>query len=78
MAATRVPAGHPEGYLEGFAQIYADAADLVSAHKSGRPAPVTTLDLPGVSAGVDGLRFIEAAVRSAADDGRWVALGDGA
>ena len=77
-AATRVPAGHPEGYLEGFAQIYADAADLISAHKAGKPAPATTLDLPGVSAGVEGVRFIEAAVRSAAADGRWTALGEGA
>jgi predicted dehydrogenase len=73
-AATRVPAGHPEGYLEGFAQIYADAADLVSAHKAGRAPPATALDLPGVSAGVEGVRFIEAAVRSAAADGRWTAL----
>lgn len=71
-AATRIPAGHPEGYLEGFAQIYADAADLVSAHKAGQPLPAT--DLPGVSAGVEGVRFIEAAVRSAAADGRWTVL----
>ncbi len=73
LAATRIPAGHPEGYLEGFAQIYADAADLIAAHKAGQPAPST--DLPGVSAGVEGVRFIEAAVRSAAADGRWTALG---
>lgn len=72
LAATRIPAGHPEGYLEGFAQIYADAADLIAAHKAGKPAPAT--DLPGVSAGVEGVRFIEAAVRSAAADGRWTAL----
>jgi predicted dehydrogenase len=72
-AATRIPAGHPEGYLEGFARIYADAADLIAAHKAGKPAPAT--DLPGVSAGVEGVRFIEAAVRSAAADGRWTALG---
>ncbi|MDP2261489.1 MAG: Gfo/Idh/MocA family oxidoreductase [Caulobacter sp.] len=74
-AATRIPAGHPEGYLEGFAQIYADAADLIAAHKVGQPAPAT--DLPGIAAGVEGVRFIEAAVRSAAADGRWTALGGG-
>ncbi len=73
-AATRIPAGHPEGYLEGFAQIYADAADLIAAHKAGKPAPAT--DLPGVSAGVEGVRFIEASVRSAAADGRWTSLGE--
>ncbi|WGM39163.1 Gfo/Idh/MocA family oxidoreductase [Caulobacter sp. NIBR1757] len=69
-AATRIPAGHPEGYLEGFAQIYADAADLIG----GGSAPM----LPGISDGVDGLRFIEAAVASAAGDGRWIALNEGA
>ncbi len=73
-AATRIPAGHPEGYLEGFAQIYADAADLIAAHKAGKSAPVA--DLPGVSAGVEGVRFIEASVRSAAADGRWISLNE--
>lgn len=73
-AATRIPAGHPEGYLEGFAQIYADAADLIAAHRAGKPAPAT--DVPGVSAGVEGVRFIEASVRSAAADGRWISLGE--
>lgn len=70
MAATRIPAGHPEGYLEGFAQIYADAADLIG----GGAAPM----LPGIEDGVDGVRFIEAAVASAAADGRWTALNEGA
>ena len=69
-AATRIPAGHPEGYLEGFARIYADAADLIG----GGMAPM----LPGIADGVDGMRFIEAAVASAAADGRWVALNEGA
>ena len=71
-AATRIPAGHPEGYLEGFAQIYSEAADLIGAHRQGQPAPVSLL--PGVDDGVDGMRFIESAVVSAAADGRWVAL----
>jgi predicted dehydrogenase len=70
--ATRIPAGHPEGYLEGFAQIYADAADLIGAHKAGAPAPSSLL--PDVNDGVAGMRFIEAAVASAAADGRWTAL----
>lgn len=74
MSATRLPAGHPEGYLEGFAQIYADAADLVCAHKEGRPPPEGALSLPNVRDGVTGMRFVDAAVRSAAADGRWMAL----
>ncbi|MBS0411929.1 MAG: Gfo/Idh/MocA family oxidoreductase, partial [Proteobacteria bacterium] len=75
-AATRIPAGHPEGYLEGFAQIYADAADLIGAHKAGRPVPAKVL--PGVNDGVDGMRFIQAALASAAADGRWTLLNEGA
>jgi len=75
-AATRIPAGHPEGYLEGFAQIYADAADLIGAHRQGRAAPATML--PGIADGVNGMRFIQAALASAAEDGRWVALNQGA
>lgn len=74
-AATRIPAGHPEGYLEGFARIYADAADLIDSYKAGQGPGPTALDLPGIGAGVEGVRFIEAAVRSAAADGRWTALG---
>lgn len=72
--ATRLPAGHPEGYLEGFAQIYADAADLVAARRAGQAPPAHLSGLPGLADGVDGLRFITAAVRSAAADGAWVPL----
>ena len=74
-AASRIPAGHPEGYLEGFAQIYADAADLIEAHKQGRAAAASML--PGVSDGVDGMRFIGASLASAAADGRWTPLVEG-
>jgi predicted dehydrogenase len=72
--ATRLPAGHPEGYLEGFAQIYADAAALVAARRAGQAPPDHLSGLPGLADGVDGLRFITAAVRSAAADGAWVPL----
>ena len=65
-SATRIPAGHPEGYLEGFAQIYADAAERVQAHKERRSPNASAAMLPGIEDGVDGMRFIEAAVRSAA------------
>jgi predicted dehydrogenase len=75
-AATRLPAGHPEGYLEGFAQLYADAADLIAAHRDGRPPPAAVL--PGIADGVDGMRFIAASVQSAAADGRWTAMQDAA
>jgi predicted dehydrogenase len=72
--ATRLPAGHPEGYLEAFAQIYADAAELVRAHGEGRaPDPLAKL-VPQIADGVRGVRFIEAAVDSHRRDGAWTPL----
>ena len=70
--ATRVPAGHPEGYLEAFAQIYADAAELLRAHQEKRaPAPAATL-VPTVEDGARGVKFVEAALESAKRGGAWV------
>jgi len=71
--ATRVPAGHPEGYLEGFAQIYTDAAELIRAHAEGRAAdPLATA--PGIEDGVRGVQFIEAAIASSRNNGAWTPL----
>lgn len=64
---TRVPAGHPEGYLEAFAQIYSDAADAI--HAGSVPD-----HLPSLQDGLKGMRFIAASVRSSADDARWTRL----
>ncbi|HVR52310.1 MAG TPA: Gfo/Idh/MocA family oxidoreductase [Pseudorhodoferax sp.] len=72
--ATRVPAGHPEGYLEAFAQVYRDAAALILARIEGRPADPLALQVATVQDGVDGHRFIAAVLQSHARDGAWVAL----
>ena len=72
--ATRLPAGHPEGYLEAFAQIYRDAADLILATIEGRTPGSTTPAVPTVEDGVRGVRFIHAAVRSSQNDAAWVSL----
>ncbi|NML30893.1 Gfo/Idh/MocA family protein [Paraburkholderia antibiotica] len=72
--ATRVPAGHPEGYLEAFAQLYKDAALQIDALNAGRAPPPESLLLTTVDDGVDGLRFIDAVLKSSAADGRWVKL----
>ncbi len=69
--ATRVPGGHPEGYLEGFAQIYADAAELVRAHLEKRAPNAFAKLAPGVADGVRGVKFIEAAVASSKNNGAW-------
>lgn len=72
--ASRIPAGHPEGYLEGFATLYREAAELILARLEGRPPPAATADLPTVADGVAGMALIEAALRSARRGGRWVEL----
>lgn len=69
---TRIPSGHPEGYLEAFATIYAEAAELIRARNEGRaPDPATAL-LPTVQDGVAGVAFIEAVVESSKRNGAWV------
>jgi predicted dehydrogenase len=74
--ATRIPAGHPEGYLEGFAQIYTDAAELIQAAIDGRPAAPETALLPGINEGIRGMRFITAAVASSEANAAWTGLDD--
>lgn len=72
--ATRIPGGHPEGYLEGFAQIYSDAAELIRAHAERRaPDPLATL-VPGIADGVRGVAFIEAAIASHRNNGAWTPI----
>jgi predicted dehydrogenase len=68
---TRIPAGHPEGYLEAFANIYAEAFRGIAAEVEGRPIP-RRLDFPTIDDGVEGMAFIEAVVRSSRLGARWV------
>ena len=72
-AVTRIPAGHPEGYLEGFASIYSETADLIAAHEAGIEAP-SAVALPSIEDGIEGLAFIEACVTSSKDNGAWTKL----
>ncbi|MBN3845337.1 Gfo/Idh/MocA family oxidoreductase [Paraburkholderia sp. Ac-20342] len=75
--ATRVPQGHPEGYLEAFAQLYKDAALQIDALNEGREPPPESRLLTTVDDGVDGLRFIEAVLASSAADGQWQEIAAG-
>lgn len=70
---TRVPSGHPEGYLEGFANIYAEAARAIRAVRDGTPIPEDVV-FPTVEDGVEGVAFVEACVRSSKDNGAWTRL----
>jgi predicted dehydrogenase len=68
---TRVPPGHPEGYLEGFANIYSEVAKAIVAARSGKK-PAKDVNFPGIRDGVDGMAFIEACVKSSKANARWV------
>jgi predicted dehydrogenase len=73
-AVTRTPGGHPEGYLEGFANIYTGAARAIRAHQAGQPMPDLD-DLPGIDDGLEGMKFVDACVRSSRRNAAWVRLG---
>ena len=70
--ASRMPAGHPEGYIEGFANLYRDAAELIAARRAGRaPSPAAVALTPNVLDGARGVAFIEASVASSQNNGAW-------
>ena len=69
-AVARTPAGHPEGYIEAFAVLYREFAEALMAWKRGRKDPLPDT-LPGITAGVRGMRFIERAIASDSRSG-WV------
>ena len=71
--STRVPLGHPEGYLEAFAQIYTDAAEAISAWPDP-PDPAVAAALPGIDDGLRGMAFVSAALASGAADAAWRTL----
>jgi predicted dehydrogenase len=67
---TRVPPGHPEGYLEGFANIYSEAAAAIRAAAEKKPVPPEVV-FPTVEDGLKGVSFVDAVVRSSRDGGVW-------
>ena len=67
-AVTRIPSGHPEGYLEAFANVYDEIASAIRRHGAGEG---TSGDYPSVSDGARGVRFIETTVASAASEAKW-------
>jgi len=69
---SRIPPGHPEGYLEGFANIYTEAAEAIVAARDGA-TPEGAL-FPTVYDGLKGVQFVAACVRSSARNAAWVKL----
>ena len=72
--ASRIPAGHPEGYLEGFAQLYRDTAEQISARLEGRAPDPASLLVPGLEDGLRGMHFIAAALASSQANAGWTAI----
>ena len=68
---SRIPPGHPEGYLEGFANIYAEAARAIRASDAGEDAPKGVV-YPTVQDGMAGVAFVDACVRSSNRNAAWV------
>ena len=73
--ACRLPPGHPEGFIEAFANLYLGvAADLRLRAAHGRAATLAEADYPRIADGARGVRFIEKTVASSASDRKWTAL----
>jgi predicted dehydrogenase len=70
--ATRLPTGHPEAFIEAFANIYLNATDTMRATIQGREPTELELDFPTVYEGARGVYFIELTVRSASSDRKWL------
>jgi predicted dehydrogenase len=68
---TRVPAGHPEGYLEAFANLYRNFALSIKADMEGKPAEAEWLDYPGIEDGLRGMAFVENVIASGKSDIKW-------
>ncbi len=71
---TRVPSGHPEGYLEAFANIYLAFANAVRAYKPGKKISASKYDFPDIEDGVKGMAFVEAVVKSSRSNQKWIKL----
>jgi predicted dehydrogenase len=72
--ATRIPSGHPEGYLEAFANIYVGVARAIRRHLDGKPMKTSEYEFPTIYDGVRGMEFIYAAVESYKKGSSWVKL----
>ena len=73
-AATRIPTGHPEGYLEAFASIYVGVAEAVRCYIDGNPMKTEEYNFPTVYDGLRGMKFIYAAVESTENNSAWTSM----
>ena len=73
-AGTRIPTGHPEGYLEAFATIYVGVVEAIRRHIDGNPMETEAYDFPTVYDGLRGMQFIYKAVESCENGSTWVTM----
>lgn len=73
-AHTRIPAGHPEGYIEAFGNIYRNVAKCIQARLEGKEPEAHYLDFPTIEEGVRGMKFIELVVTSGKSDEKWLSF----
>lgn len=73
-AAIRTPAGHPEGYIEAFANIYRNFAKQIRSFEAGKPCDNASHDVPGIKEALKGMAFIESAVEASQSDQKWHAV----
>ncbi|MDB5861927.1 MAG: Conserved hypothetical oxidoreductase [Ramlibacter sp.] len=74
LRASRIPPGHPEGFIEAFANVYLGVAEAIRAHAQGRAPDPSLAEYPSVEDGARGVRFIEAVLASARSDQKWTQL----
>jgi len=72
--ATRLPPGHPEAFLEAFANNYCNFADTIRAKNHKETPSELIADFPGIKEGVAGMKFIEAVVKSSKENSAWIKL----
>jgi predicted dehydrogenase len=71
LANLRTPAGHPEGYIEAFANLYVNFAEQIEAKKAHQPSPDFAGDMPGIHQAIRGMAFIENVVASSQSQQKW-------
>jgi predicted dehydrogenase len=70
--SSRIVAGHPEGFHEGFANLYSDAAEAIAARRAGKEANPLALYFPNSWDGLLGVRFVDSVIQSSKANGQWV------
>ena len=73
-ASIRLPAGHPEGYLEAFANIYKNFARTVRKRMNGEEPTALDLDFPTIEDGIRGMQFVETVIASGKSSDKWISL----